>query len=354
MSRDLQFRIFKYAPDDVLEIPYVAPALQAIETAFFLASHDRWQSVVAILGGSCELLLKGKYDPEDTKNLRFFELIKLQESQNKITSNFAKQAHNIRKLRNEVMHTGLTPKDDFTCIKSFFFDIMPYLRKILDKEYGIDLWHLASSHGDEYTKNWIANVYTKTRRAIHEKEKRNLLSEEGLRICIIPIQLCFGKIFHTGYNSPNASPIYTFKEEAMAKMELRLQNTDFEISDKQRELIFDYFGTTEQEETFAEVDVCCPVCNWNFLVIPEQRSDKIILEAIGCEECGYRTKDEEMCRCFCTNDFSDKDIESIRKVVNQLDAWDAEAARERTPDEIEASEQAWRELEELMDDWGVK
>ena len=98
MAHETDFRIFRHVPGDVLSTPHVAPALQAVETAFHLVAFDRWQSAIALLGGSCELLLRGKYDPDGSEKINFYGLIEAQCRDRKITKDFTKQAHAIRKL----------------------------------------------------------------------------------------------------------------------------------------------------------------------------------------------------------------------------------------------------------------
>lgn len=177
-----QLEFFIGMSEEYLQIEGFATALQNIETTLRMTQIRRWPACIALMWQSIELLLRisASKGPNDTT-----DVFKLQEAFNSrcnMSEGLSKESHNLRRLRNEILHHGYSPKDDEECIRVFFGPGFAYIDKLISELTGESLIQIGRK---ETPNQWYWDIFEDTRKIINTKSrKKRQLSDGLLPICL--------------------------------------------------------------------------------------------------------------------------------------------------------------------------
>ncbi len=161
---------FGNIPEQSLDKPFVLSALQDFEGSLLLLSDQRWPASLMLMWSACEKMIKASlFDGEthtiDSLNER--KAWKLEEDFQQVnmqlTGGLAGAGSKLRKLRNDIIHQGASPEDDFKCLHVIFRGGVNYFESCLKFAVGNGMEYLMS---DEC--NWFLSILQKTRKAVHQ------------------------------------------------------------------------------------------------------------------------------------------------------------------------------------------
>ena len=127
------FLFFQF--DELIDDFFVISGIQSFEMMLLSVMHTR--PVSALISGSTavETILRSEY----TRGADFSNLIDLASQDGKISQNLSEKAHELRKLRNEFIHGGSSPKDNPRAIKAVLTIAVPLFRTLINNIANIDL-----------------------------------------------------------------------------------------------------------------------------------------------------------------------------------------------------------------------
>ena len=257
--------------------------LQSFETALMLISLGRWPSVIPLVWSACESLLRSKYKDNDT------EVWRLQEDyygdNNGLVGDLHRKAKKFRRLRNDIQHSGYSPKDDPICMEVFFDTAIPYLEHLVKNV-------LDESLSDSFKNERLPWLLRKTRKAIANKR----LSEPEHRAVSF-----FLTKFMKWTLSPNFASVrdqllmdQSYSSEAIINSEGDLKTLLCDALEAlpghdgwTYELV-----ATEGHDGCLNAGVNCPACNETVFAVAEtcQRDDRHRFKKLigaGCWSCSY-------------------------------------------------------------------
>jgi hypothetical protein len=276
---------FFQCSDDVLNKEGVASALQSFETAIMLIAYERWPSIVPLIWGACEALLRVKYPNSDEKIHIIQEKFKLEKN---ISSALNNNAHKLRQLRNDIAHKGYIPRDTQKCIELFFNAGIPYLDCLLEDVTGLKLFEALypQSEGE------IWSVFKDTRKVITRKiNKSDDKIEKGLLFLILKIR----NKFSPTYISEALWDMQSFYEEELWISEMRFKNKLINCIEKK-----------QNDYCFELSDIRCPICGSDVLACflwkgKGENWQFDSLNSVGCYKCVYLIEDKDLIEIFFHN-----------------------------------------------------
>lgn len=290
---DLYFFQF---PDDALKDDGVASALQSFETAVMLIGFGRWPSIIPLLWGSCEALLRVKYPQSKTDKI--VDIQNRLHSEGIVKDGLHKEAHRLRGLRNEIIHSGYMPRDTPKCIELFFNAAVPYLDCLLTEVTGHGLYDKL------YPKNEIWEVFKNTRKVVTKKINKNGQGiENAMTFLILAVRQTFSPKFIPG------------ELLAIQESEFELEAIWYAGREIRKEIINEISGSNS-DYCFELSGVGCPLCGQNVLasVSWESKGDSdrfVGLILVGCHACGYVVRDPDLINVFFKNQLSNELIAEL-------------------------------------------
>jgi hypothetical protein len=307
-----ELTFFTQFPKEHLRTPGVASALQNIETAFRMAGLYRWPSAMSLMWQSCELLLRVNlgidlYDKE-------FAAYEMQDQFNRdksLTKGLQDESIRFRKLRNDILHHGYSPRDDEKCIEIYFGAGFAYLNRLVKELVGQDMIEIGRK---EKANSWFWDLFEDTRKVIKKKVTKKVSLYPGL----VPFVFAIRNINRTGgivnrWIHPNDNNTLVWEQmfqdleydvrvrlgETIEK-EIEEFGTDFSVFLP----LFECFGRCEKvtESIIARIDV-----------EPRDDGDYDLLQvcAIGCVDCQYVLSDPDTLKVFVFDRLSEKQKQLI-------------------------------------------
>jgi len=287
-NKQIELNLFIGFPRKYLESEGVASALQSFETAIYCVALRRWPATVELVWQASELLLRHMYK-KDLKEWSSVDAINIHSSRGKVTSNLSAAAHSLRKTRNEFVHSGFSPKDDYLSIKMYFEAGVPYFANLLKSAFDLDLYKYI---GTGTTGTWFWDVYKSTRKLVTDADSNEQNSISRTLLFVLSCQ----KIVSVGGRFEGALQPYNHYEYLL---ENNYQDMIYEINKEIiKEFLLSNFGSDSHEIAWLKGDcyICeselMGKCDWN-------ENDQFSgVKEFGCAKCGYVFKDEKESKAF--------------------------------------------------------
>ena len=287
-KKQIELKLFIDFPRDLLEAEGVASALQSFETAIYCIALRRWPATVELVWQASELLLRHLYK----KNVRDWSSIDAMNhhlNKGMVSSDLSDAAHQLRKTRNDFVHGGFSPKDDYLAIKRYFEAGVPYFANLLKSAFNQDLYDYI---GTGTTGKWFWDVYKNTRKLVTGSDTNENNSISRTRLFVLSCH----KVVTVGGRFEGALQPYNHYEYLLE------QNHQDLIYDINIEIIKDFlrdeFGSDSYHIVWLKVD--CDICDSELMGNCDwDENDQFVeLKEFGCAQCGYVFKDPEESRCF--------------------------------------------------------
>lgn len=131
-------------------------SLQSFESSLLLVMHDRWIAAVISITNSIETLLRMPYG----RNEDLSGMIDLAVKDSLISRSLGDRGHEIRKLRNQFIHSMVSPRDNPTAAYAYIVKAIPLYRRLVSSLLnGIDVFDFVESEK-------IKLIYELTRNSI--------------------------------------------------------------------------------------------------------------------------------------------------------------------------------------------
>ena len=276
-----QFFFFQY-PEEALKKEGIASALQSFETTIMLIAYGRWPSIIPLMWGACEALLRVKYTNKNHDAITIQNKFK---SDSKLSDALNDSAHELRKLRNDISHKGYMPRDTPRCIKLYFMAGVPYLDCLLKDITGIGLFEKLYPKG----KGGVWDVFKDTRKVVTKKINKSGSSiEDALLFLILKVR----ETFSPTYIPRALEEIQDSDEETLWITEARLKNT-----------LIKHVKNDQNNDCFDLSDVSCPVCGSDVLAsfLWKGKGESWCfdrLTPVGCYKCNYLVRDQDLIKTF--------------------------------------------------------
>lgn len=284
---------FQY-PQEITEKEGIASALQSFETCFMLIAYQRWPSVIPLIWGSCEGLLRLKYPDDRAESYRLQDQFFIE---NNTSTQLRANINELRKLRNEIAHKGWMPRDTPTCIKLFFNAGVPYLNILLRDIAGSSMFnHL-------YPKQDIWDIYFKTKDTIDAKINK---PNESLQSAIIFLVLKIREYF---------SPIYI--SDALWNLEESNPDEFWVEEMKMRNGLIDKINETSDAECVELEGFSCPVCRGEVIGDVDFITTEVDIgihnfRSVGCHKCGYVVDDRILIKKFFKPQITEEILKKVK------------------------------------------
>lgn len=287
MKEKIDLKLFMNFPSEYLE-EGVASALQSFETAIYCIALRRWPATVELLWQANELLLRHLYS-KTMKDWSTIDAMKVHSKNGTITSDLSDAAHELRKTRNDFLHSGFSPKDDHLAIKRYFEAGVPYFANLFETAFKLNLYDF---HGTGTTGKWFWNVYKNTRKLITSPDTSEENSTSRTRLFVLSCH----KVVTVGGRFEGALQPYNDYEYHLVENH---QDTHYEID---IEIIKDFVSNSLRsrlyDTTWLKVD--CEICGSELLgnCTWGENDQFVELNAFGCAKCGYVFNNPNEVKCF--------------------------------------------------------
>ena len=262
---NLRFQIFKKLPEFTTENIGAGSSLQMFESCLLLISQRRFPHALTILCSSIEALIKSQIsNPNKTGELK--EQLDWASQRSPTLNKFNKSIHEVRKLRNEIVHTGYSTKDDDVCIQAITKTGIPFYRSLVRTFLNIELTEiLIFPIGDSLIRS--------------EKLQRSKQFENDFNFIVMPIEMAVYEF----YQEDRVTPYL----ESFSHLDKR----DFDLQFALRET-----KIASIDERLVIED--CPICGEEALVILANHKalgsvkdpyskKKFVIDKYQCVNCGF-------------------------------------------------------------------
>lgn len=287
-QKKIELKLFLEFPRDLLDAEGVASALQSFETAIYCIALRRWPATVELVWQASELLLRHLYKQHGS-SWSSIAAMDTHLKNGKVSSDLSNAAHQLRKTRNEFVHDGFSPKDDYLAIKSYFEAGVPYFANLLKSAFDEDLYDYI---GTGTTGTWFWDVYKNTRKLITASDANEKNSTSRT---ILFVKSCH-KIVTVGGRFEGAIQPYNHYEHLLKES---YQDFVYEI---EAEIIKDFlryaFDSYSHDIVWLKVD--CDICDSELMgnCDIDENGRFVGITEFGCANCEYVFKDPKESTCF--------------------------------------------------------
>ena len=287
-KKNIELNLFIGFPRDFLEAEGVASALQSFETAIYCIALRRWPASVELVWQAIELLLSHLYK-EAGKNLSSIDAMKTHLDNKRVSIDLNDAAHNLRIIRNQFVHNGFSPKDNYLSIKTYFEAGVPYFANLLKSAFDQDLYNY---RGTGTTGNWFWEVYKNTRKLVTSSDtnEKNSTSRTSLFV------LSCHKVVSVHGRFEGALQPYNHYEYLLGEnYQEIIHSINIEVI---KDFVRNAFSSNLYDIAWLKVD--CEICgselmgncDWN-------KNDQFVeLKEFGCAKCGYVCNNPKEIKCF--------------------------------------------------------
>gem|GEM_PF-5392986 len=316
---------FNMIDADKIAADEIVSSLQSIEAAFFLIGIEKWPNVIPLLFESLEKLLKHLIQTSKGDTVTSIELINHYKDRYDISNQLIEKAHQLRKLRNELIHRGYSPKDDTEVVGYFFNNAIPLLDNVFTNIFGNNVFGCISKNPSQA---WLEDVYKKTRKVITKKINKN---DSNLLNGVTLLVMALGKVSRI----QNASNFYIEGNEYEIIMQEEYGNIDYEIRMKLYQSHVKEIKCRLSQlngESAYNYDLLaslegfkCLRCENESLLGSIKYKSHLEFEKVtsfSCFKCEYHILDLDICNIFINQDLSEKNIERLEG-SNLEEAWES-------------------------------
>lgn len=310
-SGDERFKLFDQLPQDRLLSDGVVCALQSFETTFYLIGSGRWPSVIVTLFNGTELLLKAIHGD----GLNSDALINQHLRSGFASRSLTEDVHRLRRIRNEIVHHGYSPRDDLKCAQAFLKPGIPFFSNLFERYFSADIRDCIS------TGNlWFWENIQSARKVVEKengKENPNYKPVFGMLSMV-----CREVVGTAGIFNEFCSPYHGYIDEWVVQnnFEIEARARDSAIIETAKQ--FDCHGVDE----LIWMNVPCPVCRRSEVmaspIVIEPPPEDIVgnqmtgISELACVWCGYFIRDPAVIDAFF---WSRVDVGKRRKYIIQAD-----------------------------------
>lgn len=320
--------IFDSVPHDRLIEYDLASAVQKTETAFFLATTGYWHSVIPLIWESCEQLLRANCMAFD-KNADVVDLSlysdrsdrasKLQNQYRKyfnVPDRLHSRAHELRKARNKMVHSGYNVWDLDLCIDLLFNAGVPYLMSLMENFFCREFSQLSS-------RKVFWTTYENTRKVVNSKIRKKMpvsstdallfFNNESRR----PWPLLNFRVGHHAYSA----------KKWLIGIDCTPNGPSYGVEEKIRSHYIYHMTKNYRGECIC-LDQECWICHGEVIANIQRSASGIRnsrpfeVNAFACPECTYLIDDSDVVKYFCDSFISDEERSAIAKRKCQLAVYD--------------------------------
>ena len=287
-KKQIELKLFIDFPRDLLEAEGIASALQSFETAIYCIALRRWPATVELVWQASELLLRHLYK-QNGRNWSSIDAMNTHLKKGMVSSDLSDAAHKLRKTRNDFIHDGFSPKDDYLGMKRYFEAGVPYFANLLKSAFNKDLYEYI---GTGTTGKWFWDVYKNTRKLVTRLDANEKNSISRTQLFVLS---CHKVVTVEGRFEGALQPFNHYEYLLEQNHQDIICDIDIEII---KDFLRDEFSSYSYDIAWLKVD--CDICGSELMGNCDWDDNEqfVELKEFGCAKCGYVFKDPYESRCF--------------------------------------------------------